>query len=91
MRIAIKLLRATPLRDHVVRLAFSDGSWGDYDFAELVRRGGAAAEALKDPVFFRRLRIEAGALAWPNGFELDGGALRRTLAERGKLTVPNRG
>ena len=88
MRAVIKLLHATALRDHVVRLAFSDGSRGDYDFAELVRGGGGGAEALKDPVFFRRLSVKAGTLAWPNGFELEGGDLRRRLAEKGLLRQP---
>ena len=88
MRAVVKLLHATALREYVVRLAFSDGSRGDYDFADLVRRAAGAAEALKDPVFFRRLSVVSGALAWPNGFEIEGGDLRRRLAEKGLLRQP---
>ncbi|MCP3734814.1 DUF2442 domain-containing protein [Sphingomonas sp. RP10(2022)] len=40
---------------------------------------------LADPAFFARAFIEAGALAWPNGFELSADSLYRRLDEAGAL------
>lgn len=41
---------------------------------------------LLDPKFFARCFIEAGALAWPNGFELSAISLYRRLRETGQLS-----
>ena len=43
---------------------------------------------LADPAYFARAFIEAGALAWPNGFELSADALHRRLAANGALVRP---
>ncbi len=50
-------------------------------------------EPLRDPAFFRRVFLEFGALAWPNGFDLDSdralrphGEGRRTHARGGGVT-----
>jgi len=40
---------------------------------------------LRDPQFFARCFIEAGALAWPNGFDLSAESLYRRLKESGGL------
>ena len=40
---------------------------------------------LKDPVLFARAFVELGALAWPNGFDLDPIALRDRMAATGQL------
>ena len=84
----IKLRHATHVRDYVIRLEFSDESWGEYDAAPLVRRDAPMVQALKDPAFFRRFFIDEGALAWPNGFDLSPEALHRRLAEQRLLQRP---
>ncbi|MGD9583290.1 MAG: hypothetical protein AB7V26_06425 [Lysobacterales bacterium] len=38
---------------------------------------------LGDPDFFARCFIEAGALAWPNGFDLSAESLHRRLMAQG--------
>ncbi len=38
---------------------------------------------LRDPGFFSRHFIEAGVLAWPNGFDLSASSLHRRLEASG--------
>ena len=85
----IKLTRATHLHDHVIRLEFSDGSWGDYDMEPLFERGGPMVEPLRDPAYFKRFFIDDGALAWPNGLDLSADALHRRMAEKRLLQRPH--
>jgi len=66
-------------------LRFSDGAWGIYDFASLVDAHTEMTAPLSDPTFFASHFIEAGALAWPNGFDLSAGSLYRRLQNEGGL------
>ena len=68
-----------------LRLRFSDGSWGVYDFAPFVQANTEMTAPLNDPAFFAQHFIEAGALAWPNGFDLSAGSLQMRLQETGLL------
>ena len=81
----IKLVSVQSLKERVLRLRFSDGSWGDYDFAAFIAADTKMTRPLADGDFFRRHFIEAGALAWPNGFDLSAGSLHRRLAEADAL------
>jgi hypothetical protein len=81
----IKIVRATVLDDHQIRLEFSDGSFGDYDLAELVARNTEMVRPLAKPAFFTSFFLELGALCWPNGLELSAPSLQRRLAEQGRL------
>lgn len=56
-----------------------------YDFASFVAAGTEMTAPLGDPDFFARCFIEAGALAWPNGFDLSAESLHRRLQEQGAL------
>jgi hypothetical protein len=80
----IKIVRAARVRDRVLRLAFSDGSWGNYDLAPLIERDTSLTRPLADDEYFARFFLELGALAWPNGLELAPGAIHREL-EAGNL------
>ena len=81
----IKLTSVRPGEDFVLNLTFSDGSVASWSGAELLARGTVLTEPLRDPGFFRRAFVEAGALAWPNGLELSPSALHLRLAEAGAL------
>jgi hypothetical protein len=81
----IKILRVARQGDRVLRLQFSDGSWGDYDFAPLIARDTSLTRPLADDEYFGRFFLELGALVWPNGFELAPGALHRELEARDLL------
>jgi hypothetical protein len=50
-------------------LRFSDGAWGVFDFSHYQAANTEMTAPLRDPGFFAKHFIEAGALAWPNGFD----------------------
>lgn len=81
----IKLIRIQPEGDATLSLAFSDGSSARWSAAELIARETVMTRPLADPAYFARAFIEAGALAWPNGFELSAHSLHRRLGESGAL------
>lgn len=62
-----KLSEAVPIAGYLVYLRFADGLAADVDLSYLVGRG-PVFEPLRDPEFFRQLRInESGVtIEWPN-------------------------
>jgi hypothetical protein len=81
----IKLTAITPENGTRIRLTFSDGASVVYDFAPFVDAATEMTAPLRDPEYFVRCFIEAGALAWPNGFDLSAESLYRRLDEQGGL------
>jgi hypothetical protein len=66
------MLRVTsvqPLGDRCLRVAFNDGVERDIDCAFLLH--GTLGEPLRDPEYFRQVRIddEARTIVWPNGLD----------------------
>ena len=67
----IKVLNARLLDAFRLELDFSDHTQGVFDAgAYLATRSGPLLDKLRDPAYFRRVFIDAGALCWPNGLEL---------------------
>jgi len=58
------------VRDHVLRLLFTDGTAGDADFSAEQWTGVLAP--LNDPAYFAQVTVdtEAGTVVWPNGIDL---------------------
>ncbi len=81
----IKLIAIEKKEGMQLLLRFSDGAWGTYDFAPFVEAATEMTVPLSDPGFFARCFIEAGALAWPNGFDLSAGSLYRRLQDASAL------
>ncbi|MGB4860289.1 MAG: DUF2442 domain-containing protein [Dokdonella sp.] len=81
----IKLIAVEPKGEERLLLRFSDGSSGIFDFAQFVEANTEMTAPLAEPDFFSRYFIEAGALAWPNGFDLSAASLQQRLDEAGKL------
>jgi hypothetical protein len=81
----IKLVRIVAWRADTLRLVFSDGCSGRWSAAALIARDTVMTRPLADPAYFARAFITAGALAWPNGFELSAPGLYRRLEEEGAL------
>jgi len=76
----IKLLNVKSLKTHVLELSFSDHSQGVFDGATyLATRQGPLLDALRDPTYFSRCFVDAGALCWPNGLELSGARLHELV------------
>lgn len=68
MRAVPKIVEAQYLHDRVLRLQFADGSIEDFDFEPMMH--GKMSSALRDLDFFKQVRIEAGGLEWPNGYDI---------------------
>ncbi|MCF8476692.1 MAG: DUF2442 domain-containing protein [Pseudolabrys sp.] len=82
----IDVVSVKPVGGYKLRVGFSDGSTGVHDFSSTAERDGEMVRPLKDPVFFARVFVELGALAWPNGFDLDPIALHDRMLAAGELT-----
>jgi hypothetical protein len=68
-----------------LEIAFSDGSVGIRDFADMVSRNGERVRPLKNPDYFARVFIEDGALTWPDGYDVDPIELHREMKVAGQL------
>ena len=71
----VRVIAVEPLHGFVLRLSFSDGTTKELDVEELLR--GPVFEALRaDPELFRNVRVQSGAIVWPNGADMDPVVLR---------------
>ncbi len=69
----IKVLTCQSIAAFTLELKFSNGESGVFDAKNyLAEKRGSLLDALRDPSFFQRCFIDAGALCWPNGLELSG-------------------
>lgn len=55
-----------------LRLTFADGLQGDVDVSDLADLPGDLVAPLRDPAYFRQVRVdpEQGTVVWPNGVDL---------------------
>ena len=84
----IDVVRVEPRGGYRLAVAFSDGSEGERDFADLIAEGGEMVEPLRDVAFFARVFLDDGVLTWPNGFDLDSIALHQEMQAAGLLRAP---
>lgn len=83
----IKALAVLP--GHRLAVTFMDGSSGIADCASVLNSNSPGIYApLASPEFFGRVRLELGALTWPNGADLDPAWLYDQLANGGTWSVP---
>lgn len=67
----IKILNARVTAPFMLEIDFSDHTQGVFDAsAYLSARSGPLLDALREPGYFERFFIDAGALCWPNGLEI---------------------
>lgn len=67
----MKLLNARLTAPFNLEIDFSDRTQGVFDAnTYLANRTGPLLDQLRDPAYFQRVFIDAGALCWPNGLEL---------------------
>jgi hypothetical protein len=81
----VKVVEVRPLDGFRLHVRFSDGWEGVRDCADIVAETGPMVEPLRDETFFRRVFIEYGALAWPNGYDIDPIALHHEMQRAGLL------
>jgi len=83
-----KVAAVRHLGAHRLHLAFADGSEGEVDLGDVVRRDGPLFAELRDPAAFARVFLVRGAPTWPNGFDIAPWALYDTLEADGRLRRP---
>jgi hypothetical protein len=66
----IRVSAVEPLTNFKVRVRFSDDSEREIDLAPYLQ-GPIFAPVRRDPAFFRQVYIDHGAVAWPNGADID--------------------
>lgn len=73
-----RITQVHPAGGFRVRLTFDDGVEREVDLGDVGR--GPMFEPLKDPDFFRKVRVdeESRTIVWPNGLDLDPDVLRGT-------------
>jgi hypothetical protein len=65
----LRVTNVQPLAGHHLRVTFNDGVVRNVDCAFLLH--GALGEPLRDPEYFRQVRVdeEARTVVWPNGLD----------------------
>ncbi len=81
----IKILKATYLKDYIIKLDFSDGQSAAMDFSYLLNKNTVLTNPLKNIDFFKSFFLDFGALCWKNGLELSPEALYIKAKEMGIL------
>lgn len=68
------------LPDYRLAVSFRDGRNGIVDCSAITPTSNPDVDRpLRDDDFFARVRVQLGALAWPNGADLDPGRLHAEL------------
>lgn len=62
------LTDAKAIDDHRVSVTFDDGTTGVFDCRPYFEMG--YYRSLRNPAFFRCVRVSCGALAWPNDIDI---------------------
>ena len=76
----IKVLNVRNTGPWKLTLEFSDHTHGQFDATPyLAEHHGPLLEALRNPDYFARVFVDAGALCWPNGLELSPTRLRELI------------
>ena len=83
----IRVRKLERLGDYRLKLWFSDGRAGEWDFSGLTARDTTLTQPFKDPDYFNRVFLEYGALTWPNGYDWAPDALHADMATAGALKV----
>lgn len=74
-----------------LKLWFSTGEAGEWDFSHLAAEDRPVTKAFQDPAFFDRVYLDFGALTWPNGYDWCPDSLHADMTAAGVLTVERDG
>jgi len=87
---AWRIVAVEPLPEMCLRVRFIDGTSGEVrlqGFLESRQVSGTIFEPLRDPEIFRQVRVELGAVAWPNGADLAPDAMYDNIRTHGHWVV----
>ncbi len=77
------------LPEYKLAVTFCDGRDGIVDCSNILGSTNPGVYApLASPEFFAKVRLDLGALTWPNGADLDPGWLHAELADKKTWSVP---
>lgn len=88
--VAWRVVAVEPLREMCLRVKFVNGTSGEVrlrSFLESPRVNGTIFEPLRDPALFRQVRVELGAVAWPNGADLAPDSMYDAIRAHGEWVV----
>lgn len=63
--------------DYYLICALDDGTTYKYDMSFVIQRTGNMVLPLQDLDFFKKVFIETGSLAWPNGYDIHANTIAR--------------
>jgi hypothetical protein len=81
----VRVSKLQRLGDYRLKLWFSNGRAGEWDFSNLAKRDTPVTQPFKDPDYFDRVFLEFGALTWPNGYDWSPDALHADMQAAGVL------
>lgn len=85
-----RVVAVEPLPEMCLRVSFVDGTSGEVrlrGFLDSPQVSGTIFEPLRDPEAFRQVRVDLGAVAWPNGADLAPDAMYDAIRAHGYWTV----
>ncbi len=63
-----RVVDAEYLRNHKIRIEFSNGVIKDIDFEKYI--GGGIFEPLKNKAYFKKFFVDGWTISWPNGVDI---------------------
>lgn len=85
MREVVHIRRFKRIGPYRLKLQFTDGLAGEWDFSGLAHDRRKVTEPFRDPAFFDKVFLDFGALTWPNGFDWSPEALHADMMAAGVL------
>lgn len=85
-----RVVSAEPLPGMCLRVTFRDGTSGEVrqrPFIDAPQVRGTIFEALRDPSVFQQVRVDLGAVGWPNGADLAPDAMYDAIRAQGHWVV----
>lgn len=85
-----RLVSVRPDEDFRLHVVFADGTAGDVHLRALIENqstNGTLFELLREPSYFRQVRLDMGAVAWPNGADLAPDAMYDAIRASGQWVV----
>jgi hypothetical protein len=84
MESCVTVTEVRALGGYRVELTFSDERRGAVDLESRIVGRGGLYQPLEDPVFFRKVRVDAelGTIVWPNGVDICPDLLHSLAAEQ---------